>query len=342
MITQVTSTNRPDASAVGDVDAVFRATDLIGDAWSWLVLREAVLYDARRFSDFLTGTGAPRSTLASRLAALTDAGLLSRESAGYVSTPMAEDFLDCLLVTMRWGDRWLWSPDAPPQRLVHIGHDHDARAGLLCCHCGAPLRADDVVAARSPVEAPNPPSGQNVTRFLAPDVILRGRPCSIARALTVFGDRWSGLIIRECFFGTRRFDDFERRLGIAPNILSNRMRRLVDTGFIRRVPYQDWPVRHAYELTEQGRDFYHMPIALMAWGRRWLGHSRADATMTHIPCGQPAEPILGCLTCGDPMDKDDIAVATLSATDDYSPLARPLRQPRRELRVPLETDPMSD
>src|SRR3954452_18115764 len=89
MITQVTSTNRPDASAVGDVDAVFRATDLIGDAWSWLVLREAVLYDARRLSDFLTGTGAQRSTLALLLAALTDAGLLSGDSAAYVSTPIA-------------------------------------------------------------------------------------------------------------------------------------------------------------------------------------------------------------------------------------------------------------
>jgi DNA-binding HxlR family transcriptional regulator len=307
-IRQVTFTNRPSVSGGLDADAVFRATDLIGDAWSWLVLREAVLYDARRFSDFLTGTGAPRSTLNSRLAALTDAGLLSRESSGYVPTPMAEDFLDCLLVTMRWGDRWLWSSDAPPQRLIHVGHDHDARAGLLCGHCKAPLRADNVAAARSPFETSNPPPGQNVTRYPAPDVIQRGRPCSIARALTVFGDRWTGLIIRECFFGTKRFDDFQRRLGIAPNILSNRLRRLVDTGFLQRVPYQDWPVRHEYQLTEQGRDFYHMPLALMAWGRRWLGHSRADATLTHNLCGQPAEPILGCLTCAEPMGKDQIAI----------------------------------
>ena len=317
MTTQVTFTNGTSLPGAGDADAVFRATDLIGDAWSWLVLREAVLYDARRFSDFLTGTGAPRSTLNSRLGTMTAAGLLIRESTGYAPTPMAEDFLGCLLVTMRWGDSWLWSPAAPPQRLQHVDHDHDARAGLLCGHCKAPLRADDVVAARSRFETPNPPSGQNVTRYLAPDVILRGRPCSIACALTVFGDRWSGLIIRECFFGTKRFDDFERRLGIAPNILSSRMRRLVDTGFLQRVPYQDWPVRHDYELTEQGRDFYHMPLALMAWGRRWLGHNRADATLTHIPCGQPTEPILGCLTCGDPIGKGDVIVVTETADEAH-------------------------
>jgi DNA-binding HxlR family transcriptional regulator len=311
MITQVTSTKRP--AAVGESDAVFRATDLIGDAWSWLLLREAVLYDARRFSNFLTGTGASRSTLNSRLNALTAAGLLSRESAGYVPTPMAEDFLDCLLVTMRWGDRWLWSPDAPPQRLIHVGHDHDARAGLLCGQCGRPLHADDVIAARSPLESSNPPPGQNVTRYPAPDVLQRGRPCSIARALTVFGDRWTGLVIRECFFGTKRFDDFERRLGIAPNILSNRMRRLVDAGFLQRVQYQDWPVRYQYELTDQGRDFYHMPLALMAWGRRWLGHSPADASLTHTPCGHPAEPVLGCLICAEPMGKDQIAISDARA-----------------------------
>jgi DNA-binding HxlR family transcriptional regulator len=308
----VTSTNRPTLVGAGDADAVFRATDVIGDAWSWLVLREAVLYDARRFGDFLTGTGAPRSTLNSRLSALTAAGLLSRESTGYAPTPMAEDFLDCLLVTMRWGDRWLSPSDSPPQRLIHVGHDHDARAGLLCGTCGVPLRTDDVVAARSPVETPNPASGQNVTRFLSPDVILRGRPCSIARALTVFGDRWTGLIIRECFFGTKRFDDFERRLGIAPNILSNRMRRLVDAGFLQRVQYQDWPARHEYLLTEQGRDFYHMPLALMTWGRRWLGHSRADATLTHTPCGQPLDPILGCLACTESLSRDQICMTIRS------------------------------
>jgi DNA-binding HxlR family transcriptional regulator len=304
----VTITNRPHPPGPADSDAVFRATEVIGDAWSWLVLREAVLYDVRRFSDFLAGTGTPRSTLNSRLAALTAAGLLSREKAGYAPTEMAEGFLDCLLVTMRWGDSWLWSPELPPQRLIHVGQDHDARAGLLCGHCGEALRSVDVVAARSPFESPNPPLGQNVTRHAAPDVIQRGRPCSIARALTVFGDRWTGLIIRECFFGTRRFDDFGQRLGIAPNILSNRMRRLVDANFLRRVQYQDWPVRHEYHLTEQGHDFYHVPVALMTWGRRWLGRVRADATLTHSSCGHPAEPVLGCLACAAPIGKENIAI----------------------------------
>src|ERR1700722_4994819 len=89
-IKQVTFTNGPAASVGVDADAVFRATDIIGDAWSGLVLREAVLYDARRFGDFLAGAGAPRSTLNSRLAALTATGLLSREASRYAPTPMAE------------------------------------------------------------------------------------------------------------------------------------------------------------------------------------------------------------------------------------------------------------
>jgi hypothetical protein len=61
-----------------------------------------------------------------------------------------------------------------------------------------------------------------------------------------------------------------------------------------------------------------MPMALMAWGRRWLGHSRADATLTHIPCGQPAEPILVCLTCGHLMSKSSIAMCGTEAAEETS------------------------
>jgi DNA-binding HxlR family transcriptional regulator len=305
---QVTPTNEPSERPV---DAVFRATDIVGDAWSWLVLREAVLYGARRFTDYLSSTGASRATLNARLLSLTKAGLLSRDSADYVPTPMADDFLGCLLVTMGWGDRWLWQSEPPPWRVVHVSGGHDAYAGLLCGDCNAPLRAHEVHAVRSVDENPHPPLAQSITRQAGVDAMQRGRPCSIARALTIFGDRWTGLIIRECFFGTKRFDDFQQHLGVAPNVLSNRMHRLVDSGFLRRVPYQEWPVRHQYELTEQGRDYYHMPLALMAWARRWLGPGSGDASLIHVPCGRPAEPVFGCLTCGQPMTSGDV---TLVAT----------------------------
>jgi len=132
---------------------------------------------------------------------------------------------------------------------------------------------------------------------------------SIARTLMVTGEWWSGLIVRECFFGTRRFDDFQRRLDIAPNILSQRLQRLVQLGIIAKVADDSWAVRHEYRLTDKGADLYHVPLAILTWGQRWLGAAQADTTLTHIPCGADLEVVLSCGVCAEPMTRDTIALA---------------------------------
>ena len=205
---------------------------------------------------------------------------------------------------MRWGDRWLWSSDAPLQRIIDVGHDHDGRTGLVRPLQGV-LQTDDAAAARSPLETPNPASGQNVTRFLAPDVILRGRPCSIARVSTVFGDRWTGLIIRECFFGTKLSDDFEWRLGIAPHPVqpdaSTRRHRISPAR-----PISGLAPRHESNSRTRPR-FPSHALALTAWGRWWLRHSRAEVTLKHTPSDSRST-LLGCLTCAEPIHKDQIGL----------------------------------
>jgi DNA-binding HxlR family transcriptional regulator len=93
--------------------------------------------------------------------------------------------------------------------------------------------------------------------------------CSIARALELVGDWWTMLLVREAFMGTRRFDVFQRNLGIAPNILSSRLKTLVASGILRRVP-AGASRRAEYRLTQKGRDLFPVLIALMQWGDRWL------------------------------------------------------------------------
>src|SRR5215813_11335529 len=78
--------------------------------------------------------------------------------------------------------------------------------------------------------------------------------CSIARALEVLGERWTLLIVRDAFLGLRRFDDFQQSLGVARNVLTDRLSRLVETGVLERVPYQQRPPRHEYRLTAMGRE----------------------------------------------------------------------------------------
>src|SRR5262245_27675371 len=78
--------------------------------------------------------------------------------------------------------------------------------------------------------------------------------CSIARSLEVLGERWTLLIVRDAILGLRRFDDFQASLGVARNVLADRLGRLVDAGILDRVPYQDRPERHEYRLTPMGRE----------------------------------------------------------------------------------------
>jgi DNA-binding HxlR family transcriptional regulator len=102
---------------------------------------------------------------------------------------------------------------------------------------------------------------------------LANKQCSMARAMAVVGDRWSILILREAFYGVKRFDEFEYYVGIAPNILSNRLKRLVDAGVLTRSPLPEHAGRYDYVLTEKGRDFFPAYLALKKWGDDWLAEA---------------------------------------------------------------------
>jgi len=97
-----------------------------------------------------------------------------------------------------------------------------------------------------------------------------GQNCSIARALEVVGERWTLLIVRDAFLGLRRFDHFQESLGIARNVLTDRLNRLVEEGILERVRYTERPERYEYQLTRKGRDLNIALAALMQWGDRYL------------------------------------------------------------------------
>ena len=122
--------------------------------------------------------------------------------------------------------------------------------------------------------------------------------CSIARTLEVIGDRWSLLILRDSFRGVRRFGDYCDDLGIARNVLADRLDRLVDAGILHRVPYQDRPVRNEYRLTEKGRDLSPALMALMHWGDRWAVDGAPPTILVHDACGEELEQLVRCPRCG--------------------------------------------
>jgi len=132
--------------------------------------------------------------------------------------------------------------------------------------------------------------------------------CSAARALELVGERWSLLIIRDALFaGSKRFNDF-RRLGIATNILTNRLDGFVAAGIMRRQQYSANPELYEYLLTEKGRDLAAVIIALTEWGDRWAAPGGPPILYKHTRCGGPVRQHVGCAHCGEVSDAGEIYV----------------------------------
>lgn len=130
-----------------------------------------------------------------------------------------------------------------------------------------------------------------------------GWPCTIARAAHLLGDGWNLLLIRQACLGTRRFDDFQRELGIGRNILAGRLDQLVDEGLLRRAEYQQHPVRFEYRLTDKGRDVYPILAAMAAWGDRWLtGPEGTPLVLHHTACDSDMQAVVVCSECEQTLD----------------------------------------
>ncbi len=124
--------------------------------------------------------------------------------------------------------------------------------------------------------------------------------CSVASTLEVIGERWTMHVLREAFLGVRRFGGFQRNIGVARNILSDRLNTLVSEGILRRELYNEHPPRYEYRLTRKGIDLYGVLIELMKWGNRWSPNPEGPALLLrHRDCGQVIEPSLVCPECGD-------------------------------------------
>jgi len=129
--------------------------------------------------------------------------------------------------------------------------------------------------------------------------------CSIGRAMEILGERWTFLILRESFYGVRRFSDIQRNLGIARNILSARLQLLVRTGILERRRYQDEPERFEYRLTDKGLGLYPAVVAIMRWGDEHLRDDEAPIALRHS-CGHVADPVMVCAHCREELDPHDV------------------------------------
>ncbi|WP_067685987.1 winged helix-turn-helix transcriptional regulator [Nocardia jejuensis] len=148
--------------------------------------------------------------------------------------------------------------------------------------------------------------------------------CSIAQCLEVVGEWWTLLIVRDALFGITRFDDFRSRLGIARNVLTQRLEHLVAQGIMEKVPYQDNPVRYDYTLTDKGRSLWTILVAMRQWGDTWAAPEGPPVESLHKPCGHTTTIQPTCSECGDAVHLRDLrAVLGPGAHDpDFLPARR--------------------
>jgi DNA-binding HxlR family transcriptional regulator len=142
--------------------------------------------------------------------------------------------------------------------------------------------------------------------------------CPIARSLERVGEWWSILILRDAFHGLTRFDQFQKSLGIAPNMLTRRLNGLVEAGLLVRRPYSEHPPREEYLLTERGRDFRPVLWAILAWGNKHFAPEGVAVVAINRKTGALAEPIVVDRISGLPMTPESFCSAPGPAANDIT------------------------
>ena len=166
--------------------------------------------------------------------------------------------------------------------------------------------------------------------------------CSVARSLELLGERWTLLIVREAFFGTRRFDDFQAHLGISRNVLAERLAKLVHAGILAQVPLREQALRNGYVLTQAGYDLVPTLVALLQWGDRWM--QTPDTVPVRIvdrKTGRPIAPVTVRSETGKPLALKDLGWLPGPGADHPSiaPLVRAYTRQREQAAAAPRKEP---
>jgi DNA-binding HxlR family transcriptional regulator len=133
-----------------------------------------------------------------------------------------------------------------------------------------------------------------------------GQNCSVARSLEILGERWTLLVLRDAFQGVTRFELFQRRLKVAPNILTKRLSTLTEAGVLERRRYQERPERFEYVLSEAGKELLPVLVELMRWGDAHLAPDGPPSVLRHAGCGGELGRGAICQACGRPVEADAV------------------------------------
>ncbi len=306
----------PDLLAINAVlIAVRQAAHVLCDRATLLVLLHAH-GGACKYAEFSEQTGLASRLLSSRLAQLTEDGLLVRIPYSrrplrhaYHLTHMGVALFDVLALLITWEQAWPGPEGLNTQaQVVHLGckpargrSTGSTTVQMHCATCHEPVAPRDVALRLSHTEMAKMPTKSTMTRRTSQDTSLKPGDfmTPVPQGLAVLGDKWSIEVLVCAFFGLRQFGDFGKSLGISTNILTDRLVRLVDAGLFRRSTDEEPHRKGVYLLTPKGRDFYAILIAIQSWADEWIDHRvRSPVKLRHRPCEKVLEPLTICGACG--------------------------------------------
>jgi len=308
------------------INPVVKSLELLGDRWTILILRDAFL-GRHRFEEFRVHTGASRSTLSKRLETLIQQDVLVKKP--YQLTPVRNEYrltkkglalYPWALLIWQWESRWCASENQLPPTLIHkfqlpgdegaaAEHAHELDPQVVCRHCRVALDIDDV---ERQVLEDNGEGGVQALRTIGSQRRSRGargseQVSSLGHITDIIGDRWAALVIAAAFMGLQRYDDFRRQLGIATNILADRLKRLSEAGVFERTEYQSNPPRSEYSLTEKGKALYPFTMTMRQWSLDWLDPmENIPFRLIHKPCGHDLVIDVACSNCGEVPKPQDV------------------------------------
>ncbi|MCJ0764793.1 winged helix-turn-helix transcriptional regulator [Variovorax terrae] len=274
---------------------------LLGDRWTVAVILGAFL-GVRRFDDWQARLGIPRHTLAERLKALTELGLLRQRPyqqrplrQGYHLTAKGLALYNHVLMMWTWERRWGVRASMLPQRLVHRGCGHAFVPQMACAACGDRVGVGDLMFSlhvNAALQARVPPRLRAAR--LSPEA-------SAQMGLGLRVDRWALLIVSAVLLGCHYFDQLSHVLGIGSSVLARRLAGMVDSGLLLCQADLNDARRRIYRLTPASRDLFGYIICFSSWASRYHFHEPSSIRPTHKGCGQPFVPQVVCSHCHAPL-----------------------------------------
>ncbi|WP_298336229.1 winged helix-turn-helix transcriptional regulator [uncultured Erythrobacter sp.] len=292
-------------------DAYFAAVDALGDAWTFLITREA-FFGAARFQDFCDRLNISRARLTERLKHLIETGIFERHQYNeapprfeYRFTAKGRAVYPIALSMIAWGEEWRSEPGA--SKLIHKACGKPLSIRTVCTNCRQQIRSQDLVWPRIGALKRSTPGTGSVRgwRKMASFDDISDRPDPAVDMLKAVGDRWSMLIVYGALQTQFRFRDAQKTLGVADTILSDRLKHLARQGILQRTHSSK---NAAYRATDAGLAILDPVLVMRTWALDWA--PKADkpwAELVHKPCGADVRTVCVCGHCQIEIDPRDVS-----------------------------------